>query len=942
MKLSVFTLGLGVVLAGCSSGNNAPDATVGDASTDLGSNADGAVAVSPAPAPVAALPVASTERIVGMDGPVDVVVDHYGWPHIYATTLRDAAYVEGLLMARDRMAQMDVLRRLASGTLAAAFGALSSGLVDQDLASRVLGLHRAAQAIYDAMPPGRPRTALDAFSAGVNKYLTDIRSGRAQPPAGTSLVLSGDTPAWTSVDSLTLGRYQSYALSYDADGDIARTQLLTAAHSTFDTADATAHPDLAARHGFGLDVLNFTPPASTTVLQNFYQSGSMGLMSSGGMGNANAALYANAQPTLRLFRDIAAPMFGPGGGSNNWVVLGSATANGHALLENDPHLALTEPAVWWGVHLTVPTGPDALDVAGVTFAGIPGVILGYNTHVAWGATTAYYDVTDVYQETIVPGTNGAPDGVMFNGTVVPLQTIVEPVDTGTGTTIMARIEVVPHHGPILPTISGGMIQPRTGATALSVRWTGQQPSSEFAVFVGYMYANSVADAIAAAQQFGVGAQNFVFADVSGAVAYDSHAQIPIRAPGARTWNPTTNPMGTLPCFVLPGTGEAEWTGNLPEAQIPHANGSAALPFIATANNDQTGEVANGNPLTLPVYLGCVWDPGWRAQRITQLLSTLGHPATLADMQSIQNDHHEMSAARFAPFIQAALVRLAAERTTSGASPDLTAFATASAARAAAITDAGARLMAWTYDTPSGMEAGTTPANLSDSVATSIFQAWLVRLLSDAFDDEFNLVSPATDLGNRMTLALYLLEHPTSAHTYDMASGQSILWDDIRTTTVHETRDLIIVRALDEALQDLETRSMGASASAWLWGNYHTLTLSSIIPGPGSALSIPPPGDSMYPHGYPRPGAIGTIDVADPGTTGTDWTYAQGPSQRFSVEMDPAGPRGFNALPGGQSIDATSPHHADEWNLWRVNLVHAIPFRPAEVAASSEARLQFHP
>ena len=84
-------------------------------------------------------------------------------------------------------------------------------------------------------------------------------------------------------------------------------------------------------------------------------------------------------------------------GSNNWAVSPKRTAAGHALLAGDPHLDLTLPSIWYEMHIVV---PGQLDVAGVGFPGVPGVIIGFNRDVAWTFTNTGTDVNDYYAEAV--------------------------------------------------------------------------------------------------------------------------------------------------------------------------------------------------------------------------------------------------------------------------------------------------------------------------------------------------------------------------------------------------------------------------------------------------------------------------------------------------------------------------------------------------------------
>ncbi len=920
-----------------------------DGAADATADAAPDVSVEGIPAPVAAHPTTSPpDRVMGLDGPVDVVYDAMGWPHIYATSLRDAALVQGYVMARDRMPQMEMLRRVASGTLAERFGALvsNSSLVDRDLAARVLGLRRAATEMWAATPPGRERTLLEYYARGVNRYLGEVRDGAVSLPSETALVIDQSTPDWDPVDSLVIGRYQSYSLSYDANDDIESSLLAERAARVFGMADAAMQPARAARRGFLADAVRWAPQSPVAVVPDFLPR-PMGMMSTYRPDverpSIGARLAGSTASFRRLSRELAEFWGDESRGSNNWVVHPSASTTGHALLANDPHLSLTSPAIWWGSHLTVTRGADALDVAGTTFPGIPGVIIGFTPRLAWGVTTAGYDVTDVYAETVTPGSNGQPDTVRFNGMQVPIVVREEAVNTGAGM-YMARFEYVPHHGPIIPEIRNGRLVPRTGTRALSIKWTGHQPTTELQAFFGLAYARTAAEGKAAVDAFGVGAQNFVIADVDGNVEYSSHANIPIRAAGALTWSPT-RPEGTHPCAILPGTGEAEWTGNVANNNIPQATLSATRPVLATANNDQAGVTFDGNPFDSPVYLGCYYPSGWRAERITTRLRALNNHVTLDDMKSIQADAQVEAGARFRPFLMQAMQRLEMEWATPGSQRDLAALATSARPRQERLRDAARRIMEWSLDSPSGFEMGATDAQRRDSVATTLFHAWLGQVVRNAFDDELAALNEGQSDGvgiDRLRVALYLLEHPMDASTRDMSTSQSVLWDDMTTADVSETRDLILARALDRALTGLEMAYGTADLGMWLWGRFHTVQFESIVPGPGEALSIPRDGDTTFPRGFPRHGGIDVVDAANFGLGGFNFSFGSGASQRFVVELDPAGPRAFNAIPGGQTMVRDDRHFRDGAELWRQNQYHPVPIAAADVVRAAERHLRFVP
>lgn len=174
-------------------------------------------------------------------------------------------------------------------------------------------------------------------------------------------------------------------------------------------------------------------------------------------------------------------------------------------------------------------------------------------------------------------------------------------------------------------------------------------------------------------------------------------------------------------------------------------------------------------------------------------------------------------------------------------------------------------------------------------------------------------------------------------------ADTVLWDDLETPVV-ETRDERVVRAVIAALAWLEG-TLGAEWDGWRWGRLHAVRFSQIVPPvlDEGVVSIPPVGSEEYPLGFPRHGDYGAVDVGNFSLTdGARFTHGSGASQRLVVEMTADGPRAFNALPGGQSEDIESPHHADEAEHWRRNQQPPLYFDRGEVEAHAEARFQLTP
>ena len=887
------------------------------------------------------LPIEEELSAPCLTGTVEAVQDDRGMWHIYGESIEDVLCAEGYLMARDRLPQMELIRRNVTGRLAQLAGSLSPGLVQTDIASRFAGHTRNAQKIWDDTTP-EIRGYLEAFSAGINAYIEPVRNGDIALPRGAGIISPDFLSDWTPLDTLAIARYQSAALSYSPDAEITLTDALAAWDEAFPAA--SVDPRLAARANGFHDLFPFGPTRDAFTRDGFpnvgTDSGTRALIPPRRRPTSRMALPSRAQlAAARRFTGHLEQSFALFGdesrGSNSWVVHGSVTASGHPILANDPHLQLSSPPLFWMVHLNTERAGGDMDVQGLALAGTPVVLLGYNRTVAWGLTTHNFDVTDVYLETISPGTGGAPDTVELDGSQVPLETITETIELDVGAPMTVTFEVVPHHGLIIP-------ETRTETSALSIRWTGNEPTHEPRAFLELARAQTVEDVEAAYDHFGVGGQNLVAVTRDGHVFWSTQCLLPVRDARALTYDPATR-MGVGPAFVLSGTGEHEWTGFLDDRYLPH-DLDPARGYIATANNDGVGVSANGNPFDDPHYIGWDFNPGHRMFRISERLDALvgGDGITPDDMKAVQADAQSPYGRLMTPALVAELDRAVEEASTPGTHPDLAAAVLAAGTET--MTKLGAmrdRLAAWeSFDTPAGVEGTPGADELADSVAATIFNAVLPRLIPLFLADEAEAIGGHTGFAGK-SIVNALTRADTMA-TYDATAGDTVLWDDIRTVEV-ETRGTQVLAAFVGALAFLEGE-LGADMAEWRWGRVHTLTLASIVPQTGAdPVSIPPSDSTEFPNGFPRHGDNESVDPAGYGILDADdFTYGNGPVQRLVVEMTPDGPLVSNALPGGQAFDPDSPHHADEMERWRKNEAPPMFLDEPAVVEHAERRVRFAP
>jgi penicillin amidase len=890
------------------------------------------------------LEISQELSLAGLSEPVDVVRDSRGVNHLYAANMPDLMRVEGYLMAVDRIGQMEFLRRGVTGRLAEVAGTLEPSLLDGDKFVRILGLHRQARALYESLEDDDPiKIGMDAYSEGVTAYIDLIRSGDAKLPGVLpSLLKSEMLEDWSAIDTLTLARYQTYSLSYDANAEVSMTEGAVGVAEAFppDNPDGPS-----GEPGLAHDLWPFLPAETAVTLEGFYGKGKRKGARDSDQISSQFPSREQLEQAKRFFlapKHLAGLMPDSDRGSNNWVVHGSKTASGYPILASDPHLSLPNPPLFWQVHQnTVRAGGD-LDTMGLVFAGMNVVVLGFNRDLAWGATVSSYDVTDVYHETITAGADGEPDTVLFNGEQVPIEIIREEIHLNYGDPVVLDIEVVPHHGPIIP-------ETRTADSALSFRWTGLEPSNEGRAFWGLATAKTVEEAFDAVKHFEVGGQNFVFAARNGDIGWNTHAYVPVRDPRALAYDPDTQ-TGICPAMVLPGTGEYEWTGRLADDDIPWDQ-NPERGWIATANQDGVGHTLDGNPFNDPEYLAWSVDLGHRMKRISDRLTELSERGgiTPQEMSELQGDHKSPLGTKLIGVLVAALDRAESEFDDPGSQADLSeAVAEAGSDKMAKVFQMRDRLSAWTsFMTPGAVDDDPSAEDIQDSVAATLFNAIITRLTGLAFGDEAELIG-ARPGGQAVAKTLqWAMLTPESLVSYDSDIGDTWLWDDQRTSDVVETRDERILRATLAALEFLEGK-LGSDMDGWRWGYLHTIRFKTQIPvdmiGPTfDEFSIPLPDDETYPDGFPRHGDNFVVDACNFSMwNGEDFSYDSGPTQRLVVEMTPDGPVAYNAMPGGQQHDGDAPHHADEAEYWRKNQAPKVFYEEIDVVQNAEERLRFIP
>ncbi len=533
-----------------------------------------------------------TIRVAGLSQPVTVTRDSLGIPTITAANLSDLFFAQGYITAQERLWQMDMTRRFASGDLAVILG---PDFVSTDREQRILGLRQVAEKAVAAMDPVQ-HAQFQAYADGVNAYIAEHT--KTLPLEFRFLTYAPHV--WTVEDSLLVGLSMTEFLNHGYYKEILAKEKVLAKLGPELTAELFVnsswrdHPP-----GSEGESLANAPPKEDESDEEEAPPAKKG-------GNP-ASRKAPAQPAHHsLLLPFASPSDNSDpdvrfhAGSNDWVVSGAHTVSGKPLLSNDMHLDLRLPNAWYEAHLI----SGDFDVVGVTLPGMPYVIVGHNRCIAWGFTNLGPAVEDVFIE-------------KFNdkGEYLTPQGWVQPVHRREIIRVKGKPEVnvdvvITRHGPIITSLVPGETR------QLALQWIIYKPNVSRIPFFSVNSAKNRDEFREAFSTFGAPGQNVVYADVDGHIGYQATGFVPIRASGD----------GSLP---VPGETDAyEWTGFIPYDQMPRVFDPPSG-IIATANGRIT-------PDGYPYSVSIEWDAPYRTERIYKLL---GRPMkyTPADMLTIQTD-----------------------------------------------------------------------------------------------------------------------------------------------------------------------------------------------------------------------------------------------------------------------------------------------------------------
>lgn len=540
---------------------------------------------------------AKTLQIAGLKEAVTVRRDARSIPYIEAKNDADLYFAQGYVTASDRLWQMDLYRRVARGETAELFGKQT---VEEDKRWRKLGFANIAEATLPLLNP-ELKAALDSYTRGVNAYIAAL--DKENLPIEFK-ILQYTPREWKAADTVIVGKILSDALSTTWQSDLLRASVQKLPNEKrVDLLNQITPYDLIL---YGKDS---TKTAEAKNLNSDVKSPVQIDESLLRMAKSEAEIRKSSLERIGFYaEDLAA--------SNNWVIGGKKTADGKPILANDPHLQPGAPGIWYLISLSSPN----LHASGVTFPGAPGVILGHNENIAWGATNVGPDVQDLYLETFdANGKYKTPNG--FESPTVRREEIKVRSNLAKPETETVTLDVVETRHGVIYTEDDGK--------KYALKWTARDPkNNELDAFFLLNRARNWNDFQNSLMAYGGSAQNFVYADVKGNIGWIAAGKIPIRKTGD----------GSVPYDGA--TDEGEWTGYIPFGELPHLYNPPGN-LIVTANQRTVGTDYKyysifARDTALP----------WRARRIYD--SLIGkNKITMDDVRDVQYDLQNFPVANLA-------------------------------------------------------------------------------------------------------------------------------------------------------------------------------------------------------------------------------------------------------------------------------------------------------
>ncbi|MFQ6609544.1 MAG: penicillin acylase family protein [Fidelibacterota bacterium] len=528
---------------------------------------------------------------------VTVKWDENRIPHIFAENDHDLFFIQGYIMANDRLWQLDFQTQATAGRMSEIIGEKA---LEYDRFQRRIGLSYGAEKARSAMEEDPVTYAkVQAFVDGVNAYMDQLPGDRLP----IEYKILDYKPEHFSVEKVALLLKNMAWTLTGRSSDLPLTRI-------WNQYSKSVVDELFPVVPYFVDPIISEPvipksPLSVEPPEDLYQS-------------------TAGEASLPFLPDER-------NGSNNWAVSGTKTQSGHAILANDPHLTLTLPAIWYIMHLVSPS----MNVMGVTIPGAPGIISGFNENIAWGVTNGNDDVMDWYD---IIFKDGSKNEYWYDGKWNPTEKRIETIHIR-GKSAYVDTIIFTHHGPVVwdrvdqtrDFSIGNMRNPtQQVSTGRALRWRGHDETKEINALLSMDLAKNYDEFVQALDDFTCPGQNFVYADIQNNIAMWHSGHPPLR------WNGQGR-------FISDGTDPAyDWKEFIPLQHMPHEK-NPSRGFVSSANQNPVIDPG------YPYYLSDNYWMSWRGARINERLSELSD-ATITDVAVVQNDNSSILARTVLPIM----------------------------------------------------------------------------------------------------------------------------------------------------------------------------------------------------------------------------------------------------------------------------------------------------
>ena len=432
-------------------------------------------------------------------------------PHIYAKTIERALFLQGYAEAKDRLFQLDLISRAASGRLSEILGSRTID-IDKGLNRNSLEIAaRNAVATWQEHP--KDYQLFGHYIDGINQFINELSP--KDYPLEFKLLDYIPEP-WSYYKSALVSRYMANTLSRRED-DVESSNMLVLLgierfNHLFPQNDDGGYPVIPNEKQYDFDTIYGDQLEHDSIVERILRKE-----------------YFEKPPK--------------GVGSNNWVLGNSKTATGTPIFANDPHLSLSLPSIWYECQITTPN----TNAYGVTIPGLAGIMMGFNEYISWGETNVGHDVADMH---LIKYTDGKKDNYLLDDKVLPVEYEIQEIKVKNGPSVFDTLKYT----------KWGMIirESADGLHDVAMDWLAvkKQEKPDLCTFVYMAQSKNYDEFEKANSVFSVPAQNFLFGAKNGDIALRVNGTLPAR-------------HGQDGRFLEPGdSSKYGWKGYIPRSQNP--------------------------------------------------------------------------------------------------------------------------------------------------------------------------------------------------------------------------------------------------------------------------------------------------------------------------------------------------------------------------------------